>query len=733
MKESNKVRRHTFDSLFNSEFNISKIIIPMIQRDYAQGRDNKEIAKKREDFLNALYEAIDKKSPLVLDFIYGDIDKEGILTLLDGQQRLTTLFLLYWYGAKKEGIEKEEYQFLSKFSYETRPNSRDFCRSLIDIKVKQNDNRPLDVCNYIENDSTFLLEYKKDATIKSMLTMLKDIDDKFYKIPSLWERLINDKLISFYFLPIKDIGLTSEIYIKMNSRGKPLTSFENFKAKFIKDIDDICENDTKRAEDISFKIDTTWTNLLWQYRSEESNIIDEDFLRYFKFICNVICYEEGGTWEEEDSEEELRIKYFSATSKLSLNKRKAHLLTLEKYFDIWKSFSSPNELFNTLFSIEHTSGKVLIAEISSNKDLFNECIKNYGEWEWTLKKFIMFYAVLQYLFNKKSITGEDCFTRLRIVRNLLQNSDNELREENMSVILEEVRKIVIKGEIEKVKRGFNTYQIKEEKEKCEAIKSNPSISRSLYKLEEHPLLYGRIGVIGLKNITLCDRFYSLFECDKDKIDCALLIIHPDPPYWQEGNYATLGVQYQAGSALPSTWKTLFHTSNREELSKTQDALITLLEKKESFTDEYLTSIINEYIKQCKKDNFYRYIYYYVKYPAFRPSSHGLYRFENPDIGDYEITALTTKSYLSTNAYEPFLMTIKDELAKTSSYECSFIDYYGQELKVEEYKVKCVNSGFIIKEERKKEETFFIKQDNKIDKEDRIQKIVKYLKSILSSK
>ena len=39
--------------------------------------------------------------PVTLDFVYGDIDANGVMTPLDGQQRLTTLFLLHWYAARK--------------------------------------------------------------------------------------------------------------------------------------------------------------------------------------------------------------------------------------------------------------------------------------------------------------------------------------------------------------------------------------------------------------------------------------------------------------------------------------------------------------------------------------------------------------------------------------------------------------------------------------------------------
>jgi uncharacterized protein with ParB-like and HNH nuclease domain len=73
----------------------NSIKIPKIQRDYAQGRcPSLEIKRIRDSFLSALYDSLVKENkPIILDFIYGDI-KDGSLTPLDGQQRLTTLYLL---------------------------------------------------------------------------------------------------------------------------------------------------------------------------------------------------------------------------------------------------------------------------------------------------------------------------------------------------------------------------------------------------------------------------------------------------------------------------------------------------------------------------------------------------------------------------------------------------------------------------------------------------------------
>ena len=99
------------------------IEIPIIQRDYAQGRLGKE--NLRKNFLGDLKRALDKEPPyketeMKLDFIYGTTDNDR-LNPLDGQQRLTTLWLLHWYIAlRADMLNEDNCAILKKFTYETR-------------------------------------------------------------------------------------------------------------------------------------------------------------------------------------------------------------------------------------------------------------------------------------------------------------------------------------------------------------------------------------------------------------------------------------------------------------------------------------------------------------------------------------------------------------------------------------------------------------------------------------
>ena len=68
-----------FDTIIGEDQNVvqlKKIIIPIIQRDYAQGRKGSDVSRIRSRFLESLFKAVTEK-PVTLDFVYGDIDDEG--------------------------------------------------------------------------------------------------------------------------------------------------------------------------------------------------------------------------------------------------------------------------------------------------------------------------------------------------------------------------------------------------------------------------------------------------------------------------------------------------------------------------------------------------------------------------------------------------------------------------------------------------------------------------------
>ena len=712
---------NTFIEIFNTGFEVDekniqlkKITIPIIQRDYAQGRMDAEVSRIRARFLESLHQAI-TSDPITLDFVYGDINEEGVMTPLDGQQRLTALFLLHWFVAKKENIDASEYLFLENFSYETRYSARDFCSYL--IKFKPSFNKKLS--EEIIDQAWFPLDWKKDPTISSMLVMLDAIQDEFAETQGIWDRL-KDKAITFYFLPIKDMGLTDELYIKMNSRGKPLTQFEHFKAELERELKKIDEQLAKR---IIKKIDLDWTDMLWQYRGDD-NVIDDEFLRYFRFICDIICYENGGTTQGKSNNEfDLLKEYFSDQNKNAL----ANIKTLKDYFDCWCSFKGDNtvdKFLERFISYEHQAGKIKF-EKRYAINIFNDCVRNYadisgnGNRLFPLNRIILLYAIICYLLNKTMISNDELIRRLRIVNNLIQNSEDEISDSElrtsgnrMPAILKQVSTIIKTGRIDDtIEKNFNLIQLAEESLKIIWVENNPEKAEMLFELEDHDLLQGQISIIGLEHLDYYKRFQSLFSCKWDLIDCALMSI---------GNYGQReknGWRYQLGSKRNmKAWRNLFHKSGNDGSNRTKDILAVLLSRADTFTDEILSEIIDKYIYDCETSNNYEWRYYYIKYDVFRPGSFGKYYWSMFDNKPYEFSVMKTESKVSENTYQPFLMTVyKNKLSK---------DSYGQRAIDGDNYIVCLNSAYVVKSIATDEEVerITISQNQKgIDTEDRIKK------------
>ncbi len=721
----------TFKTIFTpytdesgKQVEIKRIEIPKIQRDFAYGRTDEKNSRKRENFLLSLLEAVNG-NPITLDFVYGDV-KNKTLTPLDGQQRLTTLFLLYWYASKKENIAENECGFLKNFSYETRPSARKFCESITTRNFVLESNKVLS--EQIKDKNWFPLEWQHDATIASMLVMLDAIQNNFTDIENLYTKLNN---ISFYFLPIEDMGLTDELYIKMNSRGKPLTQFEHFKAEFEKQLK---LADEKLAKRIGSKIDREWTDLLWQYRDsgvgdDNDNTTDDEFLRYFIFICNIICYKNGGS--PKTSNEFDLIKDFFTVKENNEAQVMENAETLELFFDCWlddnKKSIPVQAFFDSFASKEHSVGKI---KTNYNVNFLEDCLKNYADIigknrrKFTLNQIILLYAFVVYRQNLSTISEYDFRRRLRIINNLILNSSDQISDSEdrqggnrMPAILRQVDSIILGGVIadsDEVGINFNPSQLEEEKLKLEWTQNNPNKAEALFALEDHELLYGQISIVGLKP-QYFERFESLFNCDWDLIDCALFSIG-DYKQKERNNW-----RYQLGSYMDDgfAWKTLFHKSeNLIGFDNTKKILCELLKQTDGFTDDCLETLINTYTTKCEKIQEYPWTYYYIKYDVFRTGRYGKYWWKDFNNSPYVFTTLYQSKYPSENSYNPFLKAIEDDVWR---------EYYGNYIYIDEEKclIETQSSYQVVSNDENEDvlKDYAIAQnENGVDSENRIKKM-----------
>jgi hypothetical protein len=706
----------TFSNIFDKELNkenvINKIEVPIIQRDYAQGRTSKAVSRIRNGFIDAIHTALTgaEEDAIKLDFVYGNVEDEKLIPL-DGQQRLTTLFLLHWYIAKNENVPPEEQEFLKNFTYKTRFSSQHFCDSLVNCDP---DFSCDSLSSWIIDQNWFMYSWEQDPTISGMLVMLDEIHSKFKNESNLWSKLTvkENAPVSFYFLALEDMGLSDSLYVKMNSRGKPLTNFEHFKADFEKVIKSV---DEKLYSEFVTKVDIDWVDMLWKYRGAD-DLIDDEFMRYYRFVTEIICYTQKIDTVENDFD--LADKVYGVENKNA----KTNLKTLFRAFDCWSEMANIETFFNTIFSgVDYEKNKV--KNYSDTTDLFLMCCNNYGlmagkRRAFTLNNTILLYAVLQYLLNKDGITESEFTERIRIVRNLILNSPDEIRETRMEALLGDTFNIIVNGEVKTKTGGFNGVQKSEEINKIQWRRNNIELVEDLNQLEDHNLLQGNIAIIGLEEVHLfknrVSSFINLFNGNIDylTISNGLLAL---------GDYSQ-NVTWRClfGNSKDSSWEELFKVSQKKWFfERTKKVVLELLDSIKGDYHVYLKTLVSSFLnnKELKMD----WRCYFLKYPAMRSGNSGVFWWRQGGNRvkehQYEIFMMNTSLSLNGRHWDPFLYTLSiDEILKNDVS----LEQYGAPLIFKNEYIKCLNDGFYFydfahNQTRKVE----VNQEKGVDLEDRI--------------
>lgn len=556
-----------------------QIVIPLIQRDYAQGRNNLRVTQIRQKFLENIKEHLmnGEMRPLRLNFIYGSErqSEEGPSFIpLDGQQRLTTLFLLHWYFCPQDQkgclIRQFKDHNESKLSYEIRFSSKDFCSQLVQQsfnsiprrnKTIKTDGKekvvPYTISEDIKNEPWFIYEWNQDPTIKGMLTMLDAIEktlgdcDRNY----IWKRLVEDRCIVFNWKELDKYGLTDELYVKMNARGKELTDFDNFKSLLEEQLYQT-EPEDKAAERVQLwgaKVDNDWMDVFWNYfgkpvlksydKSKSKEIVKEirkvESSYYIKFIDRLvdlyICTHDDFYVPQGTGIEDIRNNALSSGI--------LEMLPDLVKFRIFNAsfFKTLEEWIDALF---YGQGKEISQLVNYRNwwDLNEECslFETFvsdnnnvrSKDKINLPHRILFYALIQFAINHKNKPKDDAYITelnewIRIIWNLVANTtidDNDFLP-NACKTLKTLAESVYSGSgsiVQYLARNgnvgsFNKDQVAEEKKKAFLIAKDDDCWRQfILQAEDHVLFRGTIRILfadkdnfdALENFETAKNYYN---------------------------------------------------------------------------------------------------------------------------------------------------------------------------------------------------------------------------------
>ncbi len=685
---------------------VTHIEIPMIQRDYAQGRRDPNTTRIRAAFLDVLRQALVENRPVGLDFIYGEID-DGRLVPLDGQQRLTTLFLLHWYLAARGGVPGEASRFLGEFTYRTRFSARHFCEKLVAQRPpfplpSIGKATPPSLSAWLTDQPWYAGAWKHDPTIQSMLVTLDDLhalfaEDDEASCRLAWDRLVDrDRpVISFDFLTVEEMGLSDELYIKMNSRGKPLTPFEHFKADFEKTLE--ATSDEARAS-FARNIDQDWSDLLWPLRDSGTNketndaIIDDEFLRLFHFIGDIVTLRHGLSVSDTSFDRDIgrwAKRIYGADNPAAAAAQSDMFAILDALVSQFRArqIRSADDYaawFGTWFVQRgHQEGCVAIYD---KVDLFGDCCANYGDTSgqrrgFPLARTLLLFAFLECLVQSPQPERTEAARRLRTMRNLIFASANEIRPSQMATLLEASSAYMRSGDLTCLK-GFNGRQVEEEKSKSaflDRFAGYPDLPETLRRLEDHALLRGCLAAFDLDDADAFVRRAHLFhEVFPDGgsfparlVGGALLACGPYQQRTQNG-------RYQFGSPKPTqleTWRDLLTGAN---VAGIRSALRTLLDRvgetPENPPDVRLRTVTDTWLSEQEQARQLDWRYYLVKYPAMRSGESGIYASSTEKMG-FDMCMLN-RTQLNSYYRDPYLLAVIEESGVSETDDIEEAWFYG---------------------------------------------------------
>lgn len=427
------------------------VVIPLIQRDYAQGRKDKRTTEVRKKLLQDINSALldTNVGPLDLNFIYGK-STNGKFIPLDGQQRLTTLFMVYLFAYR----DNDECDFLGNFSYKTRDSSKKFFKSLFENRKSffTETESPSEI---ITDQPWFADSWQLDPTVQGALKTLDDISASFdygFDYVSILSDSNNQKLV-FNFLDIDKLGSEDELYIKLNSRGRPLTDFENFKARL---IDRIKKIDSHLEREFSQNIDTKWTDVIWNI---DKNAFDTNFLNLFEIVLinnlDSLDYSKRDNWTLEIDFETIEI---------------SHIEIIVSVLD----FLSKNKM---------TDASSILECSIVNK---------------TLKDRVYFHVISTFIEHQGDTLDTSYKNWYRIFRNLINNSvidSQESYERAIKGINEQIEHtsdlLEYLAEGNRI-NGFSIDQVDEEIEKAKLITADDSYRDIIEVAEKHRYFDGQI-------------------------------------------------------------------------------------------------------------------------------------------------------------------------------------------------------------------------------------------------
>jgi hypothetical protein len=329
--------------------------------------------------------------------------------------------------------------------------------------------------------------------------MLGRMHEVFQQTSGLYARLIDETApaITFQLLDLEQFDLSDDLYIKMNARGKPLTPFETFKARFERHLEsefkrappDLC-NGMPLAEFFSHRIDTRWSDFFWPFRDNRTATFDDAIMNLLRTVIMVTRDPEAAATSADLADLRSMAR---ASSYTWFHDRgwldQEMILALITLLERWSSGTDTFRCY--LPDKRYLDEKALFQDILTKPT------------NLTFQQLAQFAGYTQFLVHSPGEIDSAAFEAwMRVVSNLAINTDYN-RPEDLRRSFAGLRDLVPwmrdilnhLGSSDGDVRGFSREQVAEERIKAHLIGFGVDWPERLDRAERHSYFRGQIGFL----------------------------------------------------------------------------------------------------------------------------------------------------------------------------------------------------------------------------------------------
>lgn len=517
----------------------------------------------------------------------------------------------------------------------------------------------------IEDAKWYLREWKNDPTVCALLNMLDSLarHKTINKDRSAgWSKLTSEKApIVFEFLPVDSFGNSEDLYVKMNSRGKALTSFENFKALFGKHLEELKFQDLYKKYWLN--IDGNWSTCFWdfirnRYREKGINqaeyyyIIDDTILKYIWVqveMYSVYFYQTRESQPDFYKGEKPKLAFEMISNpkgehkedwenKTVRGKKPEELIiqSLEESQTIFELIDSMlgGEKGVTVWNDSLTTDRLFpLEKVNGNK---LETVKGTGGDDYSIRilAFVIIYWCSAFGVPDDNQKKNLC-NYLRVIRNCLQRYrskksgqriwDPELDKKVYGRVVAFILDRILDVERDSAAKmselldeqidGFNHF--KAEAKKCNLISTvSEQLKEDCFKLEDSDILQGTILPLFNcdKLVISSDEFSELFsDVSLKKTAKALMACGDLHTYFAipSGEKYNNRIRLAFCDEKRQAWSIALLYTQDDFSKRNVEILARLVEHRRR--GESLEEVVNMCITKCEGESEYHWQYYFLKY------------------------------------------------------------------------------------------------------------------------